>query len=179
MRSIRSMPELSGKIATVEERARFGVLLSAGASTKTALPRQPIAPATLVVALLFAGLMARYDPINDTVSYPYFVDEFSSAPQPAPLQKGLIEQVLRSGEALFATQETLEGIIQRGGIDTMDTPFINWLGVPIMRGERAIGLLGIKSYTDDIQFSELEKQLLFFVAHQIAGALERTKAWDE
>jgi len=136
---------------------------------------------TIVGGLVYARnfFVARYDPISDTVSYPYYVDEFSATPQPAPLQKGLIEQVLRSGEALFATQETLERIIQDGGMDAMDTPFINWLGVPIMRGARAIGLLGIKSYTDDIQFSELEKKLLSFVAHQIAGALERTKAWDE
>jgi PAS domain S-box-containing protein len=136
---------------------------------------------TIVGGLVYARnfFIARYDPISDMVSYPYYVDEFSATPQPAPLQKGLIEQVLRSGEALFATQETLERIIQSGGVEAVDTPFINWLGVPIMRGERAIGLLGIRSYTDDIQFSELEKQLLSFVAHQIASALERTKAWDE
>jgi PAS domain S-box-containing protein len=136
---------------------------------------------TIVGGLVYARnfFIARYDPISDMVSYPYYVDEFSATPQPAPLQKGLIEQVLRSGEALFATQETLERIIRSGGVEAVDTPFINWLGVPIMRGERAIGLLGIRSYTDDIQFSELEKKLLSFVAHQIASALERTKAWDE
>jgi PAS domain S-box-containing protein len=136
---------------------------------------------TIVGGLVYARnfFVARYDPINDMISYPYYADEFSATPQPAQLRKGLIEQVLRSGEALFATQQTLEGILRGGGIDDIDTPFINWLGVPIMRGERAVGLLGIKSYTDDIQFNDLEKQLLFFVAHQIAGALERTKAWDE
>lgn len=136
---------------------------------------------TIVGGLVYARnfFVARYDPIADTVSYPYYVDEFSAAPGPAPLKRGLIEQVLRSGEALFATQETLEGIMRGGGIDGMETPFVNWLGVPIMRGPRAIGLLGIKSYTDDIQFGELEKRLLNFAACQVAGALERTKAWDD
>ncbi len=136
---------------------------------------------TIVGGIVYARnfFVARYDPIGDTVSYPHYVDEFSSPPDPAPLKRGLVEQVLRSGETLFATQETLEHIIQDGGIDGMDTPFVNWLGVPIKRGGRTIGLIGIRSYTDDIQFGEMEKRLLLFAAQQVAGALERTRAWDE
>jgi PAS domain S-box-containing protein len=135
----------------------------------------------IVGGLIYARnfFIARYDAGSGALSYPYYADEFSAPPEPAPLRKGLVEQVLRTGEALFATQETLERIIQDGVMDGMDTPFVNWLGVPIKRGQRTIGLLGIKSYTDDIKFTEIEKHLLFFLAQQIAGALERTKAWDE
>ncbi|MDI6739580.1 MAG: PAS domain S-box protein [Candidatus Edwardsbacteria bacterium] len=135
----------------------------------------------IVGGLIYARnfFIARYDEKSDALSFPHYADEFSAPPEPAPLKKGLIEQVLRTGEALFATQETLEKIIQEGAVDGMDTPFVNWLGVPIKRGDRTIGLLGIKSYTDDIQFTEIEKNLLFFLAQQISGALERTKAWDE
>jgi PAS domain S-box-containing protein len=135
----------------------------------------------IVGGLIYARnfFIARLDASSGMLSYPYYADEFSAPPEPAPLKKGLIEQVLRTGEALFATQETLERIIQDGAMDGMDTPFVNWLGVPIKRGQWTIGLLGIKSYTDDIKFTEIEKHLLFFVAQQIAGALERTKTWDE
>lgn len=135
----------------------------------------------IVGGLIYARnfFIARHNESSGALSFPYYADEFSAPPEPAPLKKGLIEQVLRTGEALFATQETLERIIQDGAMDGMDTPFVNWLGVPIKRGERTIGLLGIKSYTDDIRFTEIEKHLLFFLAQQIAGALERTRAWDE
>jgi PAS domain S-box-containing protein len=119
--------------------------------------------------------VALYQREKGTLSYPYYVDEFSAAPEPQPLKRSLLQQVIESGQPLFATQDTYEQMLQKGAMEEMETPFVNWLGVPLLRNGRCVGALAIKSYTEDIAFGEAEKELLTFVAQQMAGAVEQLK----
>jgi PAS domain S-box-containing protein len=129
----------------------------------------------IVGGLIYARnfYLALYDQDADSISFPYFVDEFSAAPGPQKLKKGLIKQVLETGQALFATQETYTQMLQQGGYEEMDTPFVNWLGVPLKREGRTVGVMVINSYTEEISFGEIERDLLNFAAQQISGAVER------
>jgi PAS domain S-box-containing protein len=129
----------------------------------------------IVGGLIYARnfFLALYDQENEMLSFPYYVDEFSAAPGPLKLKKGLIRQVLETGQALFATQETYTQMMQQGGFEEMDTPFINWLGVPLKKEGQAIGIMVINSYTEEISFGETERDLLTFAAQQMAGAIER------
>jgi len=129
----------------------------------------------IVGGLIYARnfYLALYDRDSDQLSFPYFVDEFSAAPGPQKLKKGLIRQVLETGQALFATQETYTQMLQQGGFEEMDTPFVNWLGVPLKKDGRAAGIMVINSYTEEISFGETERDLLNFAAQQISGAVQR------
>jgi PAS domain S-box-containing protein len=117
--------------------------------------------------------VALYDPQSGQVSYPYYVDEFSAAPGPRPLKKSLLQEVIESGRPLYAAQETYERMMQKGALEEMETPFVNWLGVPLLSDGRCLGALAIKSYTEDIAFGQAEQELLTFMAQQLAGAVER------
>jgi PAS domain S-box-containing protein len=129
----------------------------------------------IVGGLIFARnfFVALHRAETDVLEYVYYVDEFSAAPAPAPLGKGLVHEVIRSGEYLFASQETLELMIQEEGVDAVDTPFVGWLGVPLKSGDRVLGLLAIRSYTEDIAFGREEQELLTFVAQLLSGAVMR------
>jgi PAS domain S-box-containing protein len=129
----------------------------------------------IVGGLIYARnfYLALYDRDSDQLYFSYFVDEFSAAPGPLKLKKGLIRQVLETGQALFATQETYTQMLQQGGFEEMDTPFVNWLGVPLIKDGRAAGIMVINSYTEEISFGETERDLLNFAAQQISGAVQR------
>ncbi len=129
----------------------------------------------IVGGLIFARnfFVALYRQDTNLLEYVYHVDEFSAAPAPAPLGKGLVQEVIKSGEYLFASQETLELLVQEQGVDAVDTPFVGWLGVPLKSGDRTLGLLAIRSYTEDIAFGREEQELLTFVAQLMSGAVMR------
>lgn len=129
----------------------------------------------IVGGLIYARnfYLALYDQEADNLDFPYFVDEFSAAPGPQKLKKGLIKQVLDDGQALFATQETYSQMMRQGGLEEMDTPFVNWLGVPLKKDGRVFGAMVINSYTEEISFGETERELLTFAAQQMACAIER------
>lgn len=131
----------------------------------------------IVGGLIFARnfFVALHRTEGDILDYVYYVDEFSAPPAPSPLTKGLVAEVLRSGECLFASQETLEQLIQEEGVDAVDTPFVGWLGVPLKSGDRMLGLLAIRSYDQDISFGREEQELLTFAAQLLSGAVVRLK----
>ena len=54
----------------------------------------------------------------------------------------------------------------------------SWLGVPILAGERAIGLVGIES-PDRHAFSESDERLLSTLASAMGVALENARLFDE
>jgi len=120
-------------------------------------------------------LVALYDESTQILEFPYHIDEFSATPPPAKLGKGLFEYVIKSGQVLFATSETIAEKMRAGEMDEMTTPFVNWLGIPLKKADQTIGIMVIKSYTEEISFSEAEKDLLIFVAQQIVGAIDRLK----
>ncbi len=71
-----------------------------------------------------------------------------------------------------------EGLLQRGEIDSEGAPSIDWLGVPLLAGGRAIGAIVVQSYDEGTHYSKHELDLLTFVSRQVAGAVERRRTLD-
>jgi hypothetical protein len=65
------------------------------------------------------------------ISFPYFVDEEDTTPEPHAFRKGLTEYVIRTGTELFASAETCTRMAKRGEIEFIGTPSELWLGVPL------------------------------------------------
>src|SRR6267378_3111158 len=120
--------------------------------------------------------IALYDPLADLVSFPYFVDEYDTEFPSKRLGKGLTEYVLRTGQALLATPELHQELEQRGEVELIGAPSIDWLGVPLKAGDRTIGVLVAQTYTPGVRYGEREKHILQFVSTQVAMAIERKRA---
>ena len=114
-----------------------------------------------------------------TMDFPYFVDEQDAVPSGRPMGKGLTEYVLRTGKPLLAKPEDVQYFADRGVIEIVGTPAIDWLGIPLQIEKETFGALVIQSYTPKIRFGEREKDILTFVSEQIALSIHRKKIQQE
>src|SRR2546425_5091378 len=120
--------------------------------------------------------IALYDPANDLLSFPYVVDEHDTDFSSKKPGKGLTEHVLRTGQALLVTPEVQAELEQRGEVELVGTPSIDWLGVPLKIGDRTIGVLVVQTYAPGVRYGQREKEILQFVSTQVAMAIERSHA---
>ena len=135
---------------------------------------------------IISGLMraenfyvALFDEANRQLSFPYFVDEFDPPPAPKTLGKGLTEYVLRSGAPLLATPAILKELEEKGEIELIGAPSIDWLGVPLKSRDKTIGVLVVQTYTPGLHYGLEEKNILIFVSNQVAMAIERKRSESE
>jgi PAS domain S-box-containing protein len=86
---------------------------------------------------------------------------------------GLTEYVLRTGKSLLCTPAVDEDLKNRGEIDLVGVPSKIWLGVPLIVGEKAIGVLAVQDYFEVNRFSTEHQSILEFVSIQIAKAIDQ------
>jgi two-component system cell cycle sensor histidine kinase/response regulator CckA len=120
--------------------------------------------------------VAMHDPRTNLLSFPYFVDEVDSTPEPLELRRNLTSYVIRTGTPLLATPEVFEELLRRGEIESEGAPSIDWLGVPLIVRDRTIGALVVQTYTEGVRYGEREMEILSFVSRQVAQAIERKLA---
>jgi two-component system cell cycle sensor histidine kinase/response regulator CckA len=120
--------------------------------------------------------IALFDRTSQLLSFPYFVDEFDSPPATRGLEKGLTEYVLRTGIPLLATPDIISNLEQKGEIELIGTPSIDWLGVPLKIREKTIGVLVVQTYSPGVRYGQDEKNILIFVSNQVAMAIERKRS---
>lgn len=134
----------------------------------------------IVGGLMYAKNMfiAHFDPQGRTVSFPYYVDEFDRPPASRPLGTGLTDYVIRTGKPLLASQDNIELLAQAGDLSLIGTQCLDWLGVPLKKGEETMGVLAVQNYTEAMRYSKEDKEILTFVSQHVASALERRSAYE-
>lgn len=132
----------------------------------------------IIVAKNF--FICLYDQRGDTIRFVYFVDEYDDIPSaesiPAELlDKGLTGYVMRSGKPFLYDESVYKRLLEGGEILDLGAAPVDWLGVPLLSDSRVIGAMVVQSYTEDVRYSEAEKELLMFVSQHIVNALERVR----
>ncbi len=117
--------------------------------------------------------IALYDPETNLLSFPYYVDQYDEAPPPDKPQHGLTEYVLNTKKALWAPGDVFTRLVLDGEADVVGTDSVDWIGVPLMVGERVIGVMVTQSYTPGVTFNQEQFDLMKFVSTQVASAIER------
>ena len=117
--------------------------------------------------------IALFDESTEMLHFPYFVDEEEENPGPQKLGDGLTEYVFRTGRSLLASPKVFLELEKKGEVKSIGPPSIDWLGVPLKIGGKTIGVLTVQSYTDGVRYTEEEKDVLTFIAEQVAMAIER------
>lgn len=120
--------------------------------------------------------VALLNPDEQTIYFPYYIDQYDSAPPPQAAKRGLTGYVLRTGLPLLATPDVFKDLVMQGQIEDVGSPSIDWLGVPLNAKNKIIGVLGVQSYTEGVRFGEEEKNILQFVSTQIAMMIDRKRA---
>ena len=112
------------------------------------------------------------------LDFPYSVDEHRSVPASRPLARGLTEYVLSTAQPMLADRHTIARLEGAGKVRSVGPNAHHWLGVPLLEGHRAVGVMTVQSYSPDTSFSRADQELLTFVAHHIAMGLARKRAQD-
>ena len=113
---------------------------------------------------------------DQALEFPYSVDERDQRHPRRALGRGLSEYVLRTAQPLLADRTGIEALEAIGEVVSLGTKSVCWLGVPLMVGNRARGLITVQSYTPDYLYTPRDEELLSFVSFHIANALQRRQA---
>jgi signal transduction histidine kinase len=124
------------------------------------------------------------------IEFAYHVDERTSQPSPQPMNTGLTSVVLRTAKPLLVDPAMVTRKLQVGEKVTFEgfeeaaylecgVPAAVWLGVPLLLQGQAIGVVAVQDYGNAQAYCENDKQILTFVAGQIALAIERKRAEAE
>ena len=119
--------------------------------------------------------IALYDEKRGIISYPYYRDQYDLPPEPSRAERGLTAMVIRTGESQLVNPARFDELVASGEVESVGTPSIDWLGVPLKVKNRTFGMIAVQSYTEGVRFTEEHKDLLEFVSDQIAMAVERVR----
>jgi len=148
------------------------------ASTSESLDKFYAAVHQVISGLLYARnfYIALLDDETDQLTFPYSVDEVDRV-RPARVHgRGATEYVLRTARPLLATPELIDKLHAAGEIAHFGAPSVCWLGVPLIWGGKAKGVLTLQSYSPAHNYSERDQELLTFVSYHVANALQRKQA---
>ncbi|MEI7037546.1 bifunctional diguanylate cyclase/phosphodiesterase [Fulvimonas yonginensis] len=129
----------------------------------------------VIGGLLYARnfYIALVDEETGQLTFPYSVDEVDNVRTPRVHGRGATEYVLRHGKPLLADPQELERLAAAGEIQRQGAHSLCWLGVPLLLGEKVMGVLAVQSYTQEHTYNERDQELLTFVSYHIANALQR------
>jgi PAS domain S-box-containing protein len=119
--------------------------------------------------------VALHDEDAGEIDFVYYYESGERRPEP-PLRygEGLTSQILVAREPLlFNREEDSEG---RGAVGT---PSKSYLGVPIVAGDQAIGVISVQSIREEGRFAEPDARLLATIASNVGVAIENARLFAE
>ena len=140
-------------------------------------------------ALLYAENMyiALYDDKRRQINFAFYVDSVDTdwpdsrawEPLGEGYAGGITGHILRTGLPFHGSRSELEQLFATSGVRPVGALPADFLGVPLQREGRSIGVLTVQSYRDEIGYDDEDERLLTFVAQHVADALERTRSAAE
>ena len=134
----------------------------------------------IVSELLYARnfYIAMLSDDGGMLEFPYSVDERDPQRKARKLAAGLTEYVLQTGKPLLADRERIAELEADGRVRSYGAQARSWLGVPLLRDDRVIGVIAVQNYAGDMLFGVRDQELLTFVALHIGSSLARKQAQD-
>lgn len=120
--------------------------------------------------------VALHDTVSGMFHFPFFVDQYDSAPPPQKIGRSCTTYVFRKGEAMLIPQTVFDTLAAQGEVELVGTPSPSWLGVPLRTPSATIGVLVVQHYEDERAYTHRDLEFLASVGGQIALAIERKRA---
>jgi signal transduction histidine kinase/putative methionine-R-sulfoxide reductase with GAF domain len=96
-----------------------------------------------------------------------------------PFGEGLTSQVLKSLEPLNIGEGLAETARALGGRAIPGREALSWLGVPMLSGRRALGVLCVQSYDRENAFSDDDARLLTTIASTVGAGIRNARLYEE
>jgi two-component system, cell cycle sensor histidine kinase and response regulator CckA len=123
--------------------------------------------------------VALHEPEDDTFQFPFFVDEYDSAPPPQKVGRSCTAYVFRTGRAKLIPQTEFDHLVETREVELVGSPSPAWLGVPLKTPTATIGVLVVQHYRHANAYDVRDLEFLDSVGGHIALAIERRRAEDE
>ncbi|MEO8246078.1 MAG: GAF domain-containing protein [Chloroflexota bacterium] len=121
--------------------------------------------------------VALLNPETDMVEFAYHVENGRFEPQePIARGTGLSWRVMERREPLLINHESEWEALGERGVGTIAR---SWLGVPIMAGDRSLGVISVQSTTQDGRFTDADARLLSTIAANVGVAVENARLYAE
>jgi hypothetical protein len=123
--------------------------------------------------------VALHDPEHDTFEFPFFADEYDTAPPPQRVGRSCTAYVFRTGRAMLIPQCDFDRLAALGEVELVGSPSPAWLGVPLKTPTATIGVLVVQHYQNENAYDIRDLEFLDSVGGHIALAIERRRAEEE
>jgi len=123
--------------------------------------------------------VALHDPQQDVFQFPFFADEFDSAPPPQKVGRSCTAYVFRTGKAHLIPQSEFDRLALSGEVELVGSPSPAWLGVPLRTPTATIGVLVVQHYQNEHAYEQRDLEFLESVGGHIALAIERRRAEED
>jgi PAS domain S-box-containing protein len=123
--------------------------------------------------------VALFDQNTKLFSFPYWVDQFDSIPEPDAMRKSLSFYVFRTGKPFLFTPESFELLKVQNEVESVGSYSPSWVGVPLVTPAGTIGVLVLQNYEKEKVYSEQDVQFLDSVGSQAALAIDRKRAEEK
>jgi two-component system cell cycle sensor histidine kinase/response regulator CckA len=120
--------------------------------------------------------VALHDAEESTFYFPFFEDQYDSAPPPQKVGKSCTAFVFRTGCAMVITQSEFDRLAEHGEVELVGSPSPAWLGVPLKTPTATIGVLVVQHYENECAYDLRDLEFLESIGGQIALAIERRRA---
>jgi PAS domain S-box-containing protein len=119
--------------------------------------------------------VALHDESAGRIEFVYYSETGERRPEP-PIAygEGLTSQIIRSREPLLLNRKE-----HYEGQATLGTPSLSYLGVPIVVGERSIGVISVQSVEEEGRFEEADVRLLGTIAANVGVAIQNARLFTE
>ena len=119
--------------------------------------------------------VALLDRSSNLINFPYQVgEEFT----PLQLGEGLTSKIIEAGQPLLINRDIEERRAQLGAT-LVGKQARSYLGVPIMAGKEAIGVLSVQSMTQENAFTENDVRLLSTIAANAGASIRNASLFRE
>lgn len=121
-----------------------------------------------------------YDTETGQYSLQYFSDEkdqqlIASVPSSA-FSRGLTGYVARTEQPLLCDEAQFNALVQSGEIEAQGSPSAHWMGIPLWRDDKVIGVMAIQSYDSQYRYNEHDLKLFNSIGSNTVIALDRVKS---
>jgi PAS domain S-box-containing protein len=123
--------------------------------------------------------IALYDPETDRVSFPLAVEHGTRREWPSRQGgQGLTEFILTNKRPLLLPNRVRQRIMELG-LEPIGTEAYSWLGVPMLAGDKVLGVICVQSYDRENVYDQDHLSLLSTLAAQAAVAVRNAQLFQQ
>ena len=130
--------------------------------------------ATFQADIVYVALL---DQASEQITFPFYSEAGDHRPQdPLPIGTGLTSRILLSREPLLLNREAHFDELGSRGVGTLSK---SYLGVPILLGQDAIGVISVQSTEQEGRFAPDDVRLLSTIAANVGTAIQNARLFRE